>query len=53
MNNSEEDLGTQEMNPFKTTHLTYTGLHGGLEHCDLKIETRLIRFTSVMGECVI
>jgi hypothetical protein len=31
------------------TRLTYTGLHGGLEH--LKIETRLIdeRFVSVMG----
>jgi hypothetical protein len=36
-----------------STHLTYTGLCGGLEH--LKIETRLIdeRFSSVMGECVI
>jgi hypothetical protein len=36
-----------------STHLTYTGLRGGLEH--LKIETRLIdeRFASVMGECVI
>jgi hypothetical protein len=35
------------------THLTYTGLRGGLEH--LKIETRLIdeSFVSVMGECVI
>ena len=34
------------------THLTYTGLIGGLEH--LKIETRLINemFASVMGECV-
>jgi hypothetical protein len=33
--------------------LTYTGLHGGLEH--LKIETRLINeiFASVMDECVI
>ena len=36
-----------------STHLTYTGLHGGLEH--LKIGTRLIheRLASVMGECVI
>ncbi len=36
-----------------STHLTYTGLRGGLEH--LKMETRLIdeRFTSVMGECVV
>ena len=35
------------------THLTYTGLSGGLEH--LKIETRLIdeTFASVMGECEI
>ncbi len=34
-----------------STHLTYTGLFGGLEH--LKIETRFIneRFASVMGEC--
>jgi hypothetical protein len=37
----------------ETIRLTYTGLHGGLEH--LKIGTRLINemFTSVMGECVI
>jgi len=37
----------------ESTRLTYTGLHGGLEH--LKIETRLKdeRFASVMGECVI
>ena len=36
-----------------STHLTYTGLLGGLEH--LKIETRLIygRFANAMGECVI
>ena len=36
-----------------STHLTYTGLRGGMEH--LKIEPRLIneRFTSVMGGCVI
>jgi hypothetical protein len=36
-----------------STRLTYIGLHGGMEHCDLKIETRLIdeRFTNVMGEC--
>ena len=36
-----------------STHLTYTGFRGGLEH--LKIETRLIdeKFASVMGECVI
>ncbi len=36
-----------------STRLTYTGLHGGLEH--LKIKTRLIneRFVSEMGECVI
>jgi hypothetical protein len=36
-----------------STHLSYTGLIGGLEH--LKIETRLIdeSFVSVMGECVI
>ena len=36
-----------------STRLTYTGLHGGLEH--LKIETRLKveRFASLMGECVI
>jgi hypothetical protein len=36
-----------------STHLTYTGLCGGLEH--LKIETRLIdeSLPSVMGECVI
>ena len=36
-----------------STHLTYTGLRGGLEH--LKIETRLRdeRFENVMGECVI
>ena len=36
-----------------STLLTYTGLHGGLEH--LKIETRLVdeRFPSVMCECVI
>ncbi len=36
-----------------STHLTYTGLCGGLEH--LKIETRLRdeRFESVMGTCVI
>ncbi len=35
-----------------STHLAYTGLHGGLEH--LKTETRLIdeMFVSVMGECV-
>ena len=34
-----------------STHLTYTGLRGGLEH--LKIVTRLTdeRFASVMGEC--
>jgi hypothetical protein len=37
----------------ESTHLTYTGLLGELEH--LKIETRLIdeKFASVMGECVI
>jgi len=37
----------------RSTHLTYTVLHGGLEH--LEIETRLIdeRFASVMGECEI
>ena len=36
-----------------STHLTYTGLHGELEH--LKIETRSIdeSFECVMGECVI
>jgi hypothetical protein len=36
-----------------STHLAYTGFHGGLEH--LKIETSLIdeRFQSVMFECVI
>ena len=36
-----------------STGLSYTGLHGGLEH--LKIGTRLIheRLASVMGECVI
>jgi hypothetical protein len=36
----------------KSTHLTYTGLFGELEH--LKIETRLIdeMFVSVMGEYV-
>jgi hypothetical protein len=36
----------------ESTHLTYTGLIGGLEH--LKIKTRLIdkMFASVMGECV-
>ena len=36
-----------------STHLTYTGLCGGLEH--LKIEMRFIdeRFPSVMGDCVI
>ena len=36
-----------------STHLTYTGLLGGLEH--LKTDTRLIveRFESVKGECVI
>ncbi len=34
-----------------STRLTYTGLHGGMEH--LKTEPRLIddRFASVMGEC--
>jgi hypothetical protein len=34
-----------------STHLTHTGLSGGLEHS--KIEMRLIdeRFKSVMGEC--
>ena len=37
----------------RSTLLTYTGFHGGLEH--LMTETRLIdeMFTSVMGECVI
>ncbi len=37
----------------ESTHLTYTGFHGELEH--LKIKTRLIdeKFASVMGECVI
>ena len=36
-----------------STHLTYTGLCGGLEH--LKVETRLTdeRFESVMSECEI
>jgi hypothetical protein len=36
----------------KSTRLTYTGLHGELEH--LKIKTRLIdeMFESVMGEYV-
>jgi hypothetical protein len=36
-----------------STHLVYTGFHGGLGH--LRIETRLRgeRFESVMGECVI
>jgi hypothetical protein len=36
----------------KSTRLTYTGLHGELEH--LKIKTRLIdeMFVSVMGEYV-
>ena len=36
-----------------STRLTYTELHGGLEH--LKIETRFIdeRFASVMSERVI
>ncbi len=36
-----------------SNRLTYTGLHGDLEH--LTIETRLIgeRFECVMGECVI
>ncbi len=35
-----------------STHLTYTGLYGALEH--LKIDTRLMdeRFVSVMGGCV-
>ena len=37
-----------------STRLTYIGFRGGMEHCDLKIETRLIdkRFDCVMGECV-
>ncbi len=37
----------------ESTHLTYTGLRGELEH--LKIKTILIdeKFVSVMGECVI
>jgi hypothetical protein len=37
----------------RSTFLTYTVFHGGLEH--LKVETRLIdeMFASVMGECVI
>ena len=37
----------------RSSHLTYTGLCGGLEH--LEIETRLIdeSLPSVMGECVI
>ncbi len=45
----DERLKTDE----GSTHLTYTGLHGGQEH--LKIETRLRgeRFESVKGECVI
>jgi hypothetical protein len=36
----------------RSTHLTYTGFLGELEH--LKIKTRLIdeMFPSVMGECV-
>jgi hypothetical protein len=40
-------------NVERSTRLTYSVSHGGLEH--LKIETRLIdeRFTSAMGECVI
>jgi hypothetical protein len=39
--------------PEGSTHLTYTGLCGGLEHP--KIETKLIdeMFPSVVGECVI
>jgi hypothetical protein len=37
----------------ESTHLTYTGFLGELEH--LKIETRLTneKFASVMGECEI
>jgi hypothetical protein len=37
----------------RSTLLSYTVFHGGMEH--LKIETRLIdeRFESVVGECVI
>jgi hypothetical protein len=36
-----------------STRLTYTGLHGELEHLKLKTRIKDERFASLMGECVI
>jgi hypothetical protein len=46
-------VGVIKAKDERSTHLTYTGFHGGLEH--LKIEKRLTDdwFESVLGECVI
>jgi hypothetical protein len=37
----------------RSTRLVYTGLHGGLEHLNIKTRLTNDRFESSMGECVI
>jgi hypothetical protein len=37
----------------ESTHLTYTGLHGELEHLNITSRSIDEKFASVVGECVI